>query len=258
GGGRDGAGSRVRHAALSSLLRDRFELLPVPDEASRLRFAHEVRTVMGSDQVAEMLHFVGGFVGLDYPATPFLRAVTENPKQHTETARIALRRFSELDAAQSPLVLVLDDMQWADSDTLGLVSEIVSGLGGSPVVVLIAARPDMLVHASGWGEGAVDHERIDLRNLEPDDAEQMFRHLLTRVRDLPDETAQAAVEMTGGNPAFLEQLVRLFLDNGTINTRQPVWTLDPEKAAATELPISIEEAIEARIAALENDERDLL
>jgi tetratricopeptide (TPR) repeat protein len=255
---RDGAGNPVRHAALSSLLRDRFELLPVPDEASRLRFAHEVRTVMGSDQVAEMLHFVGGFVGLDYPATPFLRAVTENPKQHTEIARIALRRFFELDAAQSPLVLVLDDMQWADSDTLGLVSEIVGGLGGSPVVLLTAARPDMLVHASGWGEGAVDHERVDLRNLEPDDAEQMFRNLLSRVKDLPDDIAQTAVEMTGGNPAFLEQLVKLYIDNGTINARQAVWTIDPEKAAATELRISIEEAIEARVAALENDERDLL
>jgi tetratricopeptide (TPR) repeat protein len=255
---RDAAGTPVAHAALTSLLRDRFELLPIPDEASRLRFAHEVRTVMGSDQVGEMLHFVGGFIGLDYPPTPFLRAVTENPKQHAEIARTALRRFIELDAAHSPLVLVLDDMQWADNETLGLVSEIVTGLGGSPVVLLTAARPDMLVHASGWGEGAVDHERIDLRNLDPDDAEQMFRNLLARVTDIPDETAQLAIEMTGGNPAFLEQLVKLFFENGTIDTRQPIWRLDPDRAAETELPISIEEAIEARIAALENDERDLL
>ena len=255
---RDAANLPVRHAALTSLLRDRFELLPVPDETSRLRFAHEVRTVMAGEQVPEMLHFVGGFLGLEFPLSPFLRAVTESPGQHTEVARTALRRFIEVDASHSPLVLVLDDMQWADSDTLGLVSEIVTGLGGSPVVLLTAARPDMLVHATGWGEGAVDHERIDLRNLEPDDAEQMFRNLLSRVKDLPDETTQSAVEMTGGNPAFLEQLVRLFLDNGTIDTRPPSWTLDPDKAAETELPISIEEAIEARIAALENDERDLL
>src|SRR5689334_2751379 len=205
-----------------------------------------------------MVHFVGGFIGLDYPPTAFLRAVTENPKQHAEIARTALRRFIEADASHSPLVLVLDDMQWADRETLGLVSEIVTGLGGSPVVLLTAARPDMLVHASGWGEGAIDHERIDLRNLEPDDAEQMFRNLLSRVPDIPDEIAQAAVEMTGGNPAFLEQLVRLYLENGTIDTRGPVWQLDPNKAAQTELPISIEEAIEARVAALENDERDLL
>ncbi|HET9625713.1 MAG TPA: tetratricopeptide repeat protein [Kofleriaceae bacterium] len=255
---RDAAGKPVPHAALSSLLRHRFELLPVPDETSRLRFAHEVRTVMGSDQVAEVLYFVGSFVGMDFPPTPFLRAVAESPTQHTALARVALRRFFEQDAAQTPLVLVLDDMQWADRDTLDLVSEIVGGLGGSPVVVLTAARPDMLVHATGWGEGEVDHERVDLRNLELDDAEQMFKNLLARVKDLPEDTVQTAVEMTGGNPAFLEQLVRLYLENGTIDPRGPIWTLDPDRAAETELPISIEEAIEARIAALENDERDLL
>ncbi len=255
---RDGALAPVRLSAMTSLLRDRFELTPTPDDASRLRFAHEIKTVMGSEQVAEMLHFLGVFVGLEFPPTPFLKAITETSKQHHEIARTALRRFIELDAAHDPLVLVLDDMQWADTETLNLVSELAAGLGGSPVVLLTAARPEMLVHAGGWGEGAVDHERIDLRNLEPDDAEQMFRNLLTRCKDIPEDTAQAAVEMTGGNPAFLEQLVRLFLDNGTIDSRGPVWRIDPDKAAETELPISIEEAIEARIAALENEERELL
>jgi tetratricopeptide (TPR) repeat protein len=255
---RDAAGLPLRLAAVASLLRDRFELTPTPDDVTKLRFAHEIKTVMGSDQAAEMLYFIGAFVGLEYPPTPFLRAIADNTKQHTELSRVALRRFVELDAAHDPLVLVLDDMQWADGETLLLVSELTAGLGGSPVVLLTAARPDMLVHAGGWGEGAVDHERIDLRNLEPDDAEQMFRNLLSRCAQIPEETAQAAVEMTGGNPAFLEQLVRLFLENGTIDARGAVWHLDPDKAAETELPISIEEAIEARIAALENEERELL
>ena len=254
---RDGSQRPVKLAAITSLLRDRFELTPNPDEASRLRFSHEVRTVM-SAEVAEALCFLGGFVGLPYPPTPFLRTIGDNAKLFAELARTMLRRFVELDAAGSPLVLVLDDMQWADAETLALVTELTSGLAGSPVVLLAAARPEMLVHAAGWGEGGIDHERIDLRNLEGDVAEQMFRNLLPRVRDMPEDTAQAAVEMTGGNPAFLEQLVRLFFENGTIDASGPVWHLDPDKAADTELPISIEEAIEARIAALGVEERDLL
>ncbi|HEY4179877.1 MAG TPA: tetratricopeptide repeat protein [Kofleriaceae bacterium] len=255
---RDSTGKPVRLAALASLLRDRFELTPNADDTSRLRFAHEVRTVMGSEQVAEMLHFLGGYVALDFPPTPFLRAVAESPKQSHDIARTVLRRFIELDAAATPLVIVLDDMQWADGETLSLVKDLANGLGGSRVVLIAAARPEMLVHATGWGEGAIDHERIDLRNLESDVAEQMFRNLLSRVAEIPEDTAELAIEMTGGNPAFLEQLVRLFLDNGTIDARGAVWRLDPDKAAETELPISIEEAIEARIAALENDERELL
>jgi len=254
---RDASGKPLRLAAITSLLRDRFELTPNPDEASRLRLNYEIKSV-APDQSAEMMYFLGALVGLESQPTPFLRAVTENPKHHDEITRTALRRFIELDAAQSPLVLVLEDMQWADPDTLAQVSDLATSLGGSPVVLLTAARPEMLVHTAGWGEGAVDHERIDLRNLEPDDADQMFRNLLSRVTALPEDIVQMAVEQTGGNPAFLEQLVRLFLDNGAITVVGGHWHLDPDRASETELPISVEEAIEARIAALESDERDVL
>jgi tetratricopeptide (TPR) repeat protein len=255
---RDVHGKVVRYSAITSLMRHRFELTPSPDDASKLRFQHEIRTVMQSDQVGEMLHFLGAFVGIDFAPTPFLRAVTDNAKQHQELARTALRRFIELDATGGPLVLLLDDLQWADDETLAIIGDLAANLGGSPVVLLAASRPELLVRSASWGEGAVDHTRIDLRNLEADVAEQMFRNLLSRCKDIPEDTAQSAVEMTGGNPAFLEQLVRLFMDNGTIDASGQVWHLDPEKAAETELPISIEEAIEARIAALEKEERDLL
>lgn len=254
---RDPTGKHVRNAAITSLLRARFELTPTPDDASKLRFTHEVKTVMGSDQVGEMLYFLGAFVGLDFPPTPFLRAVTENAKQHVELARTALRRFIELDSATAPLVLTLDDLQWADEETLAMITDLAVGLG-SPVVLLTAARPEMLMRGVGWGEGAVDHTRIDLRNLEQPEAEQMFKNLLSRCTEIPEETIETAVAMTGGNPAFLEQLVRLFLDNGAIDASQQVWRIDPDRAADTELPVTIEEAIEARIAALETEERELL
>jgi tetratricopeptide (TPR) repeat protein len=255
-------GERV--SAIASLVRDRFGLQSpgksdAADEAAqREAFVAEVRTVMGSDQVTEVLHFLGGFVGLDFPPSPFLKVLAESPRQKEEIARTVLRRFLEVDASRSPLVLVFDDMQWGDDDTLAIVSSLASGLGGSPVVIVVATRPEMLVRSPTWGEGAGDHERIDLRNLEPEEAESMFRNLLLRCGTVLDDIAQAAVEMTGGNPYFIEQLVRLFLANGTIDATGPVWRLDPDKAAATELPISIEEAIEARIAALERDERELL
>ena len=260
---RDTMGKPIRLSTIASVLRDRFELTPNPDDTSRIRFTHEIKSVMGSDQVGEILYFLGALVGLEFAPTPFLQAVTETPKQHGELARTALRRFIELDAAQSPLVVVLDDLQWADEDALAMIADLAANLSGSSIVLLTAARPEMLVRSGGWGEGVADHTRIDLRNLEADDAEQMFRNLLARCKDLTEDTVQNAVEMTGGNPAFLEQLVRLFLDNGTITIQQGdttggTWRLDPDKAADTELPISIEEAIEARIAALETEERDLL
>lgn len=255
---REPSGTPVPQAALAALLRDRFALPPDGDDIVKLRFSHEVREVLGGDDGTEMLHVLGSYVGLDFGPTPFLRTLLENPDQRRPIGRAALRHFIERDSAHSPLVLVFDDMQWADGETLHVVSDLAASLGGSPVVLIAAARPEMLVHAGDWGQGAVDHERVDLRNLEADDAEVMFKHLLAKCGDVPDDVIQAAVEQTGGNPAFLEQLVKLFLENGTITTTPAQWVLDPEQALATELPISIDEAIEGRIAALEHEERDLL
>lgn len=254
---RDAEGQAVPRAALMSLLRDRFGIAASPDGFAATRLAREVEHV-APDQAAELLHFVGEFVGLSFPATPFLRATTENPRHRGELARMALRRLFELDAARSPLVLVLDDLQWADDDTLSIVDDLTATLSGVPIVVIAAARPEMLVRAARWGHSTINHTRLDLRNLDGDDAEQMFKNLVVRCGDIPDDTVQTAIELTGGNPAFLELLVRRFIANGAIDTSQLVWRLDPKRASATDLPMSIEEAIEARIAVLEPEERDVL
>jgi len=247
----------VKLSAIASLLRARFEVTPVPDEMAKIRFNHEVKEVIGEGQVSELLYLIGGYLGMEFQPTPFLRAVTENPAQLAELSKTALQRFLELDAANGPLVLVLDDLQWAGDETLSLINDLAAHVGG-PLVLLCAARPEMLVRMGGWGEGDIEHTRIDLRNLEGDDAEAMFSNLLSRVPRVPDDIIEGAIEMTGGNPALLEQLVKLYADHGALFQGPKGWTLDADRAAEIELPVSVDEAIEARIAALEADQRDLL
>jgi tetratricopeptide (TPR) repeat protein len=248
-----------RYGAIASLLRNRFAINETdPAEAARESFIRQVAEVFGQERIAEVMHFLGGYLDLHFADSPFLSVLAENPRQHDDIARTVLRRFFERDAQLGPLVLVIDNLQWADADTLALLNELGSQLGGAPLVLICCARPEMLMRCADWGVAASDHLRIDLRNLEPDDAARMLEELLARCVDVPAEIIDDAVEMTGGNPYFLEQLVRLFLANGTIDASGDQWRLDPDKAAATELPITIEEAIEARIAALEAPERDLL
>lgn len=248
-----------RYGAVASLLRDRFGLREGDtSEAAVARFRAGVEEVFGGERISEVLHFLGSFLELHFPDSPFLRVFSENRAQHDDIARTVLRRFIEVDAERCPVVVVFDDLHWADDDTLELLRDLGARLGGAPAVMIACTRPDMLVRCPEWGAGATDHRRVDLRNLNPADARTMFRHLLARCGAVPDEVIEDAVGMTGGNPYFLEQLVRLFLDNGTIDSSGPVWRLDPERAAETELPISIEEAIQARVAALAPEERELL
>src|SRR5687768_16959762 len=75
---RDSAGDPVALTALTSMLRDRFEITPHPDDVTKLRFSHEIKEVMGSDHIAEIQYFMGKLVGLEFLPTPFLSAVAEN------------------------------------------------------------------------------------------------------------------------------------------------------------------------------------
>ncbi|HUS63731.1 MAG TPA: tetratricopeptide repeat protein [Kofleriaceae bacterium] len=253
-----------RYGAIQRLLRHRFGIdADIASDAVLARFTAEVERVFDDKRVSEVRHFLGQFVDLmvpdiHTPESPFLRVLAENAEQLDEITRTVLRRFIEEDAKHGPLVLVFEDLQWADDDTLQVLRELGNGLGGSAVVLIVATRPDLLVRFSDWGSASTDHTRIDLRNLEPDDAATMLENLLGRCDVVPPDIIDSAVEMTGGNPHFLEQLVRLFLDNGTIDASREPWRLDADKAAETELPISIEEAIQGRIAALEQEERDAL
>lgn len=248
-----------RYHLIGRMLRSRFGIVEADSRDEVLaKLRSEVERVFEDDRVSEVVHFLGTYLDLHFPDSPFLRVLAESPTQHEDIARTVLRRFIEVDASQSPLLMVFDDLQWVGAETIDLLRELGKELRGSPLVLLAAARSDLKGRLADWGEGVTEHLRLELRNLEPSDAEAMLRNLLHRCEGVPEEIVEDAVEMTGGNPAFLEQLVRLFLDNGTIDRSGAKWRIDVDKAAATELPISIEEAIQARIAALEPRERALL
>src|SRR5207245_2217328 len=124
-----------------------------------------------------------------------------------------------------------------------------------------AARPELFVRHPRWGTGAADHTRIDLGPLAPREAEAMVRHLLQRVDHLPPSIVTDAVEMTSGNPFFLEELVRVFLADNIL-VQQPggdgKWRIDLGRARRVQLPVTVEEAVQVRIGSLSPDERDLL
>jgi tetratricopeptide (TPR) repeat protein len=248
------------YGVFERLLRDRFALGDGEDpavQAERLRV--EVAEVFGDRRVAELVHFLGSFVALPLRESAFQRAVREDPRQHDQIARTVLRRFLERDAERGPLLLILDDLQWADERSLGLVDELAGSLAGSPIVLLALVRPELLTRAPRLASPEGDHIRLELEPLPPGDAERMLRALLERADDVPAELVAQGVAMTGGNPFFIEQLVRLCVSDGTIaRAADGRWRIDAARAARAQLPMTVEDAVAARIAGLSRPHRELL
>ncbi len=247
-------------SVFSRLLRGRFGIIDgIDPEHLRERFRDQVAEVLGDRRVTEFLHFLGAFLDLKFPDSPFTRALEEDPREFQKVTRTVLRRFLEVDAGRSPLVLAFEDIHWAHDESLELVRYLIQELRGAPILLLCVARPDLMVRRGDWFEGTGKHTRMELGPLSEPESAEMMHTLLARAGTPPADLVEDACEMARGNPYFLEQMIRIFLENGTLVEREDgSWGVNLDKLDEAELPLSVDEAIQARIGALSRTERTLL
>ena len=128
----------------------------------------------------------------------------------------AWRRFLEALAAQRPLVLVFEDLHWADGDLLEFVDGLVDHVSGVPMLVLATARPELLDRRPAWGGGKGNAATVSLAPLTGEACEQLVTELLTR-EPIPRDSRERLLARIGGNPLYAEQYVRAFLERGAIS-----------------------------------------
>lgn len=243
------------------ILRARFGIMEGADpEQTRETFRAMVSDALGDRRVTEFLHFLGAFLDLKYPESPFIKAVEEDPQQFALVSRAVLRRFFEVDAESNPLVLTFEDLHWAHEDSLDLVQYLVESLADAPILLLVTARPELLARRAEWTRaGGARHTRLELSPLGADDAAEMMGNLLAPTGEPPGEMIDAGVDMAGGSPYLLEQMVRTFHEARALSVLPDgSWGVDLERLDDAQLPLSVEDAITARISALSPAERDLL
>jgi len=248
-------------AVVQRILRARFGIIEgAAPETTRDTFRQTVAAALGDQRVTEFLHFLGAFLDLKFPESPFIRAVEEDPQQFAAVSRAVLRRFFEVDADKNPLILTFEDLHWAQDDSLELVHYLMRSLNDAQILIINVTRPELLARRADWLRGEHDqHSKIELAPLPADDAATLMTHLLEPVGEPPDELVEAAVDMAGGSPYLLEQIVRTFHENGTLQAQPDgSWKVALDRLDDAQLPLSVDDAISARISALTPAERDVL
>jgi DNA-binding SARP family transcriptional activator len=148
----------------------------------------------------------------------------------------ALRRFLEALARERPVLLVLEDLHWAEPTLLDLVEYLDAWVSDASFLVLCIARPDLLERRPGWSERAIRLDRLSTAESE---------ELVTQLADVPDALRARLVTAAEGNALFLEQLLAYVLD-------------DEGSEEVDSLPPSIESLLASRLDRLEPEERALL
>jgi class 3 adenylate cyclase/tetratricopeptide (TPR) repeat protein len=225
-------GEGVSFWALSEMVKAQAGILEsdsVAQAAEKLEAAIATLDVQGNEDW--LLRHLRPLVGLE----------TDAPSADAAEPFGAWRRFFEALADEQPLVLVFEDLHWADEGLLDFVDELVDAVRGAPLLVVGTARPELMSRRSGWGGGKANALTISLSPLSDEDTARLANAVLERTV-VPAELQSALLARAGGNPLFAEEFARLAA----------------EREGDVELPDTVQALIAARLDSLPDAEKDLL
>ena len=195
----------------------------------------------GEERAAPIADRLVGLLGLAEP--------TGSP----EELPWAVRRLLEALARDRPLVVMLDDLHWAEPTLLDLVEHVADWSRDAPILLCCLARPELLEARPGWGGGKLNASSLLLQPLGAADSERLVEHLLGRVM-LAEAARRHIVETAEGNPLFVEELLGMLIDDGLLVHADGGWAPTADLAAIP-VPTSIATLLTARMDQLDHEQR---
>ena len=167
----------------------------------------------------------------------------------------AVRKLLEALASRRPLIVVFDDLQWAEPTFLDLIEHIADYSRGCPIFILCMARPELLDERPGWSGGKLNATCVLLEPLSYDDCAELIANLRGPV-PLPAKSEARIAEAAEGNPLFAEELLAMVIDEAQVGRggREPA----SDEASRLSLPPTIQALLSARLELLPEDERALV
>jgi class 3 adenylate cyclase/tetratricopeptide (TPR) repeat protein len=163
---------------------------------------------------------------------------------------LAVRRFLEKLGEETPVIAVIDDIQWAEETFLDLLQYLAGFVAGRPLLLLCLARPQLLEDRPDWGEvGRV----VRLQPIDPASSEELVANLLGDAES-SREIAGSIARSAAGNPLFVEEMLRMLVDDGVLTPEGSGWAVKGDVSASA-APDTVQAVIAARLDRLPPEEQ---
>ena len=208
-------------------------------------FISTIASRLAEDENAEVISArVGAAVGLVEGAGP------------PEETSWAVRKLFEAQAREQPLVVVFDDLQWAEPTLLDLIEHVADWARDAPILLACLARPELLDERPNWGGGKFNATSVLLERLSDDESATLVQNLLGSA-DLGDEVSARVTEAAEGNPLFVEEMLGMLIDDGLLERSNGDWVPTGDLEAVA-VPPTIHALLSARLDRLRGDERAVI
>jgi hypothetical protein len=192
-------------------------------------------------------HFIGHLIGFDFSASPHLQGILGDARQIRDRAFYYAAQFFARVARDNPVAVLLEDIHWADSDSLDLIQHLLHSQPNLPLLVIGLTRPTLFEQRPNWGEGTMAHLRLDLVPLSDDDNRRLVAEILRKVPNVPSALVDLIVTRAEGSPFYTEELIKMLIEDGVIVTHEETWRVELERLAEVRIPATLTGILQARL-----------
>jgi predicted ATPase/class 3 adenylate cyclase/regulation of enolase protein 1 (concanavalin A-like superfamily)/ribosomal protein L40E len=209
----------------------------------------------------DIIPYIGNLLSVRFEDELYERMRYLPPEQVKHQTFMTLRDLFFTLSQQKPLILIFEDLHWADDLSLDMINLLMDLLTLSSLMLLCVYRPEK-EHKS-WHIGTrasgkcLDRYReITLRALNPHESRMLIESLLT-IENLPESVKGAITNKAGGNPFFVEEVIRSLIERGVVYQDGDRW-FAKDDINNVEVPDTIQSVIMARIDRLEGEVKYVL
>lgn len=248
--GRATAATRQPYALLRDLFALRFAIRDSdPAAVVREKLEQGFGAVFGGDEEGRLrANIIGRLLGFA-AGDSLSSSLTGDPRQIRDRGLHDLTVYFEQLAEQGPVLIALEDLHWADEASLDAISRFVEALERARLLVVCAARPTFLQQRPQWGDPPY-HRQISLYPLAKRQSRELVENILQRVEQIPSSLRDLIVESAEGNPFYVEEIVKMLIDEGAVRPADDRWTIDHERLTLSRVPSTLTEVLQARIDSL--------
>ncbi|MCP4424562.1 MAG: AAA family ATPase [Chloroflexi bacterium] len=208
---------------------------------------------------------IGQLIGLNLASgAQFPVAPTESPQVRNRAYGYLYDLFAQVAASAPATLIILEDVHWADEASLDLLDHLAAVCRHAPLLICCLTRPSLFETRAFWGkitedrETAVPQTTLNLRPLTEDESRQLVADILRKLPEIPDDLSNLVVAKAEGNPFYVEEIIKVFIEDGLILAGKEQWQLQSTHLSDVRIPSTLTGVLQARLDRLSELERTTL
>jgi class 3 adenylate cyclase/tetratricopeptide (TPR) repeat protein len=250
--------AQLPHSLLRDMVAAQFDIREGDsDKDAKQKLERGIAEIIPSGH-ADWTPIIGHVIGFNYTENPHLQGILDDAQQIRDRAfNSAVQIFKTIMQTQ-PVLILLEDIHWGDDGSLDFFERLALDCPDYPLMMVCLARKTLFERRPNWGAGLPDQLRLELKPLTERDSQILVAEILRNVAEISPALNDLIVSRADGNPFYVEEAIKMLIDDGVIVPGSEHWHLNQTKLLDGKIPPTLTGLLQARLDGLPEQERQVL